>query len=84
MEESALQRILNNPDLIVDEMLNGFIKAHPDIVQGTQHPRVLKRSGIQTGKVGVATGGGSGHKPAFIGYVGENLCDAVDHVSQSA
>lgn len=77
MEESALQRILNNPDLIVDEMLNGFIKAHPDIVQGTQHPRVLKRSGIQTGKVGVATGGGSGHKPAFIGYVGENLCDAV-------
>jgi phosphoenolpyruvate---glycerone phosphotransferase subunit DhaK len=29
------------------------------------------------GKVGVVTGGGSGHKPAFVGYVGKNMCDAV-------
>jgi dihydroxyacetone kinase-like protein len=72
-----MQRILNNPDDIVDEMLKGFVKAHRDIVAATDNPRVLKRAQIPAGKVGVVTGGGSGHKPAFIGYIGENLCDAV-------
>jgi dihydroxyacetone kinase-like protein len=73
----AMQRILNNPDDIVDEMLKGFVKVHSDIVIATDNPRVIKRKDIPAGKVGVATGGGSGHKPAFIGYIGENLCDAV-------
>jgi dihydroxyacetone kinase-like protein len=72
-----MQRILNNPDDIVDEMLKGFVKVHSDFVTTTDNPRVLKRSAIPDGKVGVVTGGGSGHKPAFIGYIGENLCDAV-------
>ncbi|MDR0387525.1 MAG: dihydroxyacetone kinase subunit DhaK [Treponema sp.] len=72
-----MQRILNNPDDIVDEMLKGFLRAHPEIVAGTDNPRVLKRSDMPSGRVGVVTGGGSGHKPAFIGYIGENLCDAV-------
>ncbi|MDR1617496.1 MAG: dihydroxyacetone kinase subunit DhaK [Treponema sp.] len=72
-----MQRILNNPDDIVDEMLKGFVKVHSDIVIATDNPRVIKRKDIPAGKVGVATGGGSGHKPAFIGYIGENLCDAV-------
>jgi dihydroxyacetone kinase-like protein len=72
-----MQRILNNPDDVVDEMLKGFVKVHSDIVVATNNPRVIKRKDIQAGKVGVATGGGSGHKPAFIGYIGENLCDAV-------
>ena len=62
-----MQRILNNPDDIVDEMLKGFVKTHCDIVKTTEHPRVLaaKAAPVQ-GKVGVMTGGGSGHKPAFI------------------
>lgn len=72
-----MQRILNDPDYIVEEMIQGFVKAHPDIVQATEHPRVLKRSDLPDEKVGVVTGGGSGHKPAFVGYIGENLCDAV-------
>jgi dihydroxyacetone kinase-like protein len=72
-----MQRILNNPDDIVDEMLKGFVKVHSDIVAVTNNPRVIKRKDIPDGKVGVVTGGGSGHKPAFIGYIGENLCDAV-------
>lgn len=72
-----MQRILNNPDNIVDEMLAGFLKTHPDIVAATGHPRVLKAARIPGGKVGIVTGGGSGHKPAFIGYIGENLCDAA-------
>jgi len=72
-----MQRILNNPDDIVDEMLKGFVKVHSDIVSVTGNPRVLRRADMPRGKVGVVTGGGSGHKPAFIGYIGENLCDAV-------
>ena len=73
-----MQRILNNPDNIVDEMLEGFVKNHGDIVKTTQHPRVIaaKEAPID-GKVGVVTGGGSGHKPAFIVYVGKNLCDTA-------
>ncbi len=72
-----MQRILNDPDCIVDEMLQGFLKVHPDIVAPTENPRVVKSRFISGDKVGVVTGGGSGHKPAFIGYVGENMCDAA-------
>ena len=51
-----MQRILNDPDHIVDEMLEGFVKAHPDLVKTTAHPRVLaaKEAPID-GKVGVVT-----------------------------
>ena len=72
-----MQRILNDPDMIVDEMLQGFLKTHSDLVEATENPRVIKAKNIPEGKVGVITGGGSGHKPAFIGYCGKNLCDAV-------
>ena len=78
-----MQRILNNPDHIVDEMLAGFIKNHGDIVKhvitGEDNPRgvVAAVDAPVPGKVGVVTGGGSGHKPAFIGYVGKNMCDAA-------
>lgn len=72
-----MQRILNNPDVIVDEMLKGFLKAHSDVVEETDNSRVIKSKFMKEGKVGVITGGGSGHKPAFIGYVGENMCDAA-------
>lgn len=72
-----MQRILNNPDHIVDEMLAGFIKANKDIVEASDNPRVVKAVRAGKDKVGVITGGGSGHKPAFIGYVGENMCDAA-------
>ena len=78
MEEEKMQRILNDPDHIVDEMLEGFVKTHADIVKTTAHPRVIAaKAAPVAGKVGVVTGGGSGHKPAFIGYIGQNLCDAA-------
>ena len=72
-----MQRILNNADDIVDEMLQGFLKAHNTIVENTENSRVIKARNIPKGKTGVITGGGSGHKPAFIGYVGKNMCDAA-------
>lgn len=72
-----MQRIMNNPDNIVEEMLEGFIKAHPDTVCATADPRVVRSVVSTKGRVGIVTGGGSGHKPAFIGYCGENMVDAV-------
>ncbi|MCI8638820.1 MAG: dihydroxyacetone kinase [Coprococcus sp.] len=72
-----MQRILNDPDYVVDEMLKGFLKVHADIVEGTENPRVIKAKNIPSGKTGIVTGGGSGHKPAFVGYCGRNLVDAV-------
>ena len=73
-----MQRIINDPNLVVEEMLQGFVKAHADIVKETRNPRVIKYTGAPAnGKVGIVTGGGSGHKPAFIGYIGRNLVDAV-------
>ena len=72
-----MQRILNNADDIVDEMLKGFLKTHNDIVEATENPRVVKAKNMKEGKIGVVTGGGSGHKPAFVGYVGKGLCDAA-------
>jgi len=78
-----MQRILNNPDNIVDEMLEGFVKCHSDIVKlvktNDDNPRgvVAAKEAPIAGKVGIVSGGGSGHKPAFVGYVGRNMCDAV-------
>ena len=73
-----MQKFINRPDQVVDEMLQGFIKAHPDLIAGTGNERVLKyKHAPVKGKVGIVTGGGSGHKPAFIGYLGRNMVDAV-------
>lgn len=73
-----MQRIINNPNDVVDDMINGFIKVHKDIVEKTENSRVLKyKKAPVKNKVGIVTGGGSGHKPAFIGYIGENMIDAV-------
>ncbi|MBU4349417.1 dihydroxyacetone kinase subunit DhaK [bacterium] len=73
-----MQRIINNPNDVVDDMINGFIKAHKDIIEKTENNRVLKyKKAPIKNKVGIVTGGGSGHKPAFIGYIGENMVDAV-------
>ena len=73
-----MQRIINDPDQTVEDYLRGFVKAHGDFITPTSNPRVLKyKDSPKAGKVGIVTGGGSGHKPAFTGYVGKNLVDAV-------
>lgn len=73
-----MQRIINDPNEVVEDMLKGFALAHPSLVAGTKNPRVLKYVHAPiAGKVGVVTGGGSGHKPAFVGYLGRNMVDAV-------
>ena len=61
-----MNRIVNNPDFVVEDMLKGFVKTHKDIVSTTEDARVLKyKNAPVEGKVGIVTGGGSGHKPAL-------------------
>ncbi|MGY5803980.1 dihydroxyacetone kinase subunit DhaK [Rhizobium sp. LEGMi12c] len=73
-----MQRFINNPDEVVEDTVKGFIKAHSDIVRLAENPRVVvAKDAPHAGKVGVITGGGSGHEPAFIGYTGKNMLDAV-------
>jgi len=73
-----MQKFINNPSLVVDEMLEAYIKVHADLVSPTGNERVIKyKYAPVDGKVGIVTGGGSGHKPAFVGYVGRNMVDAV-------
>lgn len=73
-----MQRIVNDPYKVVEDMLEGFTKTHCDLVSKTDNQKVLKyKYAPIKGKVAVVTGGGSGHKPAFIGYIGRNMLDAV-------
>lgn len=73
-----MKRIINNPDLVVEDAIQGYLKAFPQLFATTDHPRALKYPGTPVqGKVGIVTGGDSGHEPAFLGYVGRNMLDAV-------
>jgi dihydroxyacetone kinase-like protein len=74
-----VKKFLNNPDDVVEEMLDGAVRAHADYIRpvdGSQRALVA-RKGPRPGKVGLVFGGGSGHEPAFLGYVGKGLADAV-------
>ncbi|MEC7164285.1 MAG: dihydroxyacetone kinase subunit DhaK, partial [SAR324 cluster bacterium] len=73
-----MKKLLNDPYNYVDEMLVGMCAAHPEIYRKTgEGGRVITRAGSQRpGKVGIVSGGGSGHLPVFTGYVGHGLLDA--------
>jgi dihydroxyacetone kinase-like protein len=72
-----VKKILNDPFAFVDEMLEGIILAHPDRLRlvGADKRAVVRADAPVKGKVGIATGGGSGHLPVFMGYVGRGLMD---------
>lgn len=73
-----MKKILNAPEDYVDEMLAGLVAAHPAHyrLHGDSGKVVARATAGKTGKVGIVTGGGSGHLPVFTGYVGEGLLDA--------
>jgi len=72
-----MQRIINDADRVVDDMLDGFCAANSNLVRRTDNRRVLASTAGTEGRVGIVTGGGSGHEPAFIGYLGDGMLDAV-------
>ena len=72
-----MKKLINNPDNIVDEMLEGMVAAHPEYVKRVDGCEVLVRAGGSAGKVALISGGGSGHEPAHGGYVGKGMLDAA-------
>jgi phosphoenolpyruvate---glycerone phosphotransferase subunit DhaK len=81
-----MQKLINNPEDFVDEMLDGILLAHPTELKRAGDSRAIVRADAPVmGKVAIATGGGSGHLPVFMGYVGIGLADgsAVGNVFSS-
>lgn len=74
-----MKKIINTPENFVDEFVEGILLAHPGLVKAPGDDlRVLVRADAPlVGKVGIVTGGGSGHLPLFKGYVGKGLCSGV-------
>ena len=72
-----MKKILNNPDEFVAEMLDGLLKAHSDMLgyAGDDPHCIVRADAPVEGKVALATGGGSGHLPVFLGYVGKGMLD---------
>ncbi|RIY00089.1 MarR family transcriptional regulator [Aureimonas flava] len=73
------KKLLNDPHAAVDEVLEGAVAAHAGLITPVAGaPRAIRSvAGARPGKVGLVIGGGSGHEPAFWGYVGPGLADAA-------
>ena len=82
-----MKKLINRPEDFVDEFLEGIALAYGDRLKflGDDRRIVLSNSPVKQGKVGIVTGGGSGHLPVFLGYVGEGMLDgcAVGNVFAS-
>ncbi len=72
-----MKKIINLPDDFVNESINGLVISYPEIYQYSNvTKKVLTRSDLASNKVGLVSGGGSGHLPLFTGYIGQGLLDA--------
>ncbi|MGY4646004.1 dihydroxyacetone kinase subunit DhaK [Cellulomonas sp. URHB0016] len=73
-----MKKLINDPQHVVAESLEGFAAAHADLVTvRTDPPFVARAGGTTAGKVGLVSGGGSGHEPLHGGFVGVGMLDAA-------
>ena len=73
-----MKKLINDPADVVDEMLDGMVAAYPDRLRRLDETNVLVRADAPVdGKVGVVSGGGSGHEPTHAGYLGEGMLDGA-------
>jgi dihydroxyacetone kinase-like protein len=73
-----MKKLINKPEDVVKEELEGIAKAHPDLVKVHFDPNFIVRADAPVeGKVGVISGGGSGHEPMHGGFVGKGMLDAA-------
>jgi len=72
-----MKKLINSPDRLVDEALAGVALAHADLVRVESPNIVVRRDAPRSGKVGVISGGGSGHEPMHGGFVGRGMLDAA-------
>lgn len=74
----SAKKLFNDPDKVVDEALDALVATNPG-VNALENHRVIVRTDLESiaGKVAIVCGGGSGHEPAFAGYVGKGCLSAA-------
>lgn len=74
----AVKKVINDPQRVVIEALEGMAAAHPDLIRVSLEPKFVYRADApRQGKVAVISGGGSGHEPMHGGFVGRGMLDAA-------
>ena len=72
-----MKKIINKPENVVTEMLDGLAYVHSDLVHRVEGFDVIARNEQAAGQVGLISGGGSGHEPAHAGFVGDGMLSAA-------
>ena len=73
-----MKKLINRPEDVVDDALHGLLRAHPHLLKVSFDPVFVMRSDAPVaGKVGIVSGGGSGHEPMHSGFVGQGMLDAA-------
>jgi phosphoenolpyruvate---glycerone phosphotransferase subunit DhaK len=72
-----MKKLINGTDTVLAESLDGFARAHADIVVLADERKFIRRKTLKRGKVGLISGGGSGHEPLHAGFVGLGMLDAA-------
>ncbi len=72
-----MKKLINDPDAVVDEALAGMVAAHGDLLKVIEPNVIVRADAPRDGKVGVISGGGSGHEPMHGGFVGRGMLDAA-------
>src|SRR6202023_1012398 len=73
----AMKKLINSPDTLVTDALAGLAAAHPSLAVDLENRVITRSSGPSEGKVGLVSGGGSGHEPLHGGFVGYGVLDAA-------
>lgn len=72
-----MKKLINGIDTVLAESLDGFVRAHSDIVAMGEERKFIRRTRLKRGKVALISGGGSGHEPLHAGFVGVGMLDAA-------
>jgi dihydroxyacetone kinase-like protein len=72
-----VKKLINSPETVLAEALDGFVSAHADVVAMGDERKFVRRSTLTKGKVALISGGGSGHEPLHAGFVGTGMLDAA-------
>ncbi len=72
-----MKKLINAPDAVVDEALAGMAAAHGDLLKVIEPNVIVRSDAPRSGKVGIISGGGSGHEPMHGGFVGLGMLDAA-------
>src|SRR5206468_8258540 len=74
---TLVKKLINSPDDVVKDALRGMAAAHPELRVDVENQIVYRADAPISNKVGLISGGGSGHEPMHVGYVGPGMLDAA-------